>query len=90
MPVEIRELVGSPENKYPLLRSELREGQYAESDNGSVVFVLRTELGQKNPSNVINGIGGYASSARFRLLTNHEIRLTTDDQGYAGSISSLK
>jgi hypothetical protein len=64
------ELVVPNKIEYPLRLDQLIGSTFYEAGNGTVVFVGRGELGNNNPLNIENGIGGYKSDTgiRFRKL----------------------
>jgi hypothetical protein len=69
------------EVKYPITRDELKAGQLAENEGGTIVIVSKSEFGLFNPVNINNGLGGYNVYSKFRVLANHEITITTNSEG---------
>ncbi len=75
-------------DQYPLRAEQIRKGQFAEHENGTIVIRLQstktTELAANDQIiNIENGVGGYSSDSRFRLIPDHTIRFEIGDDSMA-------
>jgi hypothetical protein len=66
--------------KYPLSAKDLKYGQFAEHENGTIVIRLHrgNEIDASDHLiNIENGVGSYSPTSKFRLLPDHLIEFST-------------
>ena len=90
--IKVNERGGTEAEQYPLSLEQLRPGQFAECDNGTIVFAVDstdqsrpTALHTTSVYNLYNGIGYYRTVCRFRLLSMKTLTLNTG--AYGGIVS---
>jgi hypothetical protein len=91
--IKVNARAGKKAEQYPLTIDQLRPGQFAECDNGTIVFAVDstdqsrpTALHTTSVYNLYNGIGYYRqASSRFRLLDMKTLTINTD--AYGGIVS---
>lgn len=70
------------QKEYPLKAANLKFGQFAEAKNGTIVVRIDSQaLNNAQAYEQIicleNGLGGYSSESKFRLIPNHLVEFET-------------
>lgn len=86
--IKINARAGKKEEQYPLTIDQLQPGQFAECDNGTIVFTVDSTDQSRStalPTSIYNlyrGIGYYRrdTACRFRLLSMKTLTINTDER----------